>query len=389
MTDFNNIINRTGTYSTQWDFIQDRFGRGDLLPFTISDMDIAMPPIMQEALISRVQHGIFGYTRWNHDDYKGSIVHWYKDSYQANIQESWISYTPNVIYALTRFLDLLDPNHKGVSLITPCYDGFMKILKANKFPIFPIAQSIIEKEYRLDWNKLEDAISQSGVFLLCNPNNPNGYLWTREDLEKIVKTCKKHGVAIISDDIHMDYVYGTKSIIPITTVAEELDYLDKVVIISSASKTFNISGLGGAYVLCPNQKINDTFQFILKEKDSLSSAMALNVLATIVGYTECKPWLEELKAYFYNNLSFVDNYLKTNLPEIKFTIPEATYFAWLDCSGLGLSSEQFQDKLVNKGKVAIMGGTPYQEPKTFLRYNVACPLSKVKEGLERICLSLK
>lgn len=389
MINFNKIINRKGTYSTQWDFIQDRFGRGDLLPFTISDMDIPIPEVLQEALLNRVEHGIFGYTRWNHEPYKNAIINWYKNSFNCSINEAWIGYAPSVIYAVVKFLELYNPQHKPVAFTTPCYDGFIKILNANNFPVLTVHQEIQGEEYLLDWNLLETTISQSGVFLLCNPNNPNGYLWSKNDLTMLIKICKKYNVPIVSDDIHMDFVYEPNIFTPIIKIAEELDYLEKVIIISSASKTFNISGLGGAYIICPNHKLLEKYLHILKEKDSLSSAMILNILATIVGYNQCQPWVQDLKQYLYQNLIFVDQYLKDHIPTIKFSIPKSTYFAWLDCSHLGLNSTELQQQLINKGKVAIMNGQVYQENKVFLRFNIACPISKVEDGLNRLVLSLK
>ena len=388
MNQFNKTINRLGTYCTQWDFVKDRFGKDDVLPFTISDMDISTSPEILLALQKRVDHGIFGYTRWNHPDFKNAIISWYQKRFDCPIQDSWIAYTPSVIYGIVKVLSVYNPQKKPICFITPCYDGFMKILSSNDYPTKTVHQSLDNGVYNLDWNELETALSQSKVFLLCNPNNPNGYVWSAEDLTKIIELCKKHKVIIVSDDIHMDFVYKPALFTPIIKVAQKMDYLDNVVIITSSAKTFNLSSLGGAYIICPNITKLAEYVYLLGNKDSLSSAPALFITSLITGYTQSEAWTDELIEYCHQNLIFVKEYLEKHLPTLSVTIPEGTYFAWIDCSKLGIPMSEIQDKLLNIGKVAIMDGDRYEESAPFLRMIIACPRSKVEDGLKRLVKSL-
>ncbi|MGL4676856.1 MAG: MalY/PatB family protein [Brevinema sp.] len=379
--DFDYIINRLGTYCTQWDYVQDRFGKAELLPFTISDMDIRTAPNIITSLQKRLNHGIFGYTRWDQDDYKNSIKDWYQRRFYTEIEPSWIVYSPNVMYAVASFLRMIDNKKQGICLINPCYDGFITVLNGNKFPI----HSVDMKSHKLDWNILEQQLAKSKIFLLCNPNNPNGHLWTREELICIVELCKKYDVFLLSDDIHMDFVYKPFQMIPVIKIAQELDYLDHTLIISAISKTFNLSGLGGAYIICPNLEYRADYMEILKNRDCLSSALILHITALMAGYQDSELWVEELCQYFYGNLQLVHDFFLAN-PQLKMSaeISQATYFSWIDCSQMGLTSTEIQDALINKGGVAIMDGDRYCETLPFLRMNIACPRSKVQEGLQRI-----
>ncbi|MGL4561147.1 MAG: MalY/PatB family protein [Brevinema sp.] len=376
---FDKIINRKGTYCTQWDYIEDRFGEKDLLPFSISDMDIPTSPEISDILTKRVNHGIFGYTRWNHSDYKGSIVSWYHKRFQTSLHEDWIAYSPNVMYAVARFLNFVDHN-KGVCIMTPCYDGFIKVIQANNLPMNTVPQD----NHEINWDYFEQQLTKSSVLLLCNPNNPNGHVWTEEEQIKIINLCKKHKVFIISDDIHMDFIYKPYKFTPILKTAAQQDYLDNTAIITSSSKTFNLSGLGGAYIICPNKKIREQFIFTLNNKDSLGSAPTLHVESLMVGYNQSEYWVNELCDYIHNNAMYVHQYLKEHLPMLHHELPQGTYFSWIDCSTLNLTMAQIQEKLIQKGKVAIMDGDRYLAQKPFLRFLNCCPHSKVIEGLKRI-----
>ncbi|MGL4388783.1 MAG: MalY/PatB family protein [Brevinema sp.] len=383
--EFDTPINRLGTYCTQWDFVKDRFGKDGLLPFTISDMDVCTAPEVLQSLKKRISHGIFGYTRWDHSEYKGAIVTWYALRFRTSIQPEWIAYAPNVIYAVVQFLQILNPQKDPVCVITPCYDGFTKILKENTFPMITVPMD----QEQLNWKFFEQQLSKSKVLLLCNPNNPNGYLWSEEELTHIVELCKKYQVSIISDDIHMDFVYAPHKFVPIVKIAQELDYFNHTVIITSSSKTFNLSSLGGAYIVCPNQDLKATYLNILQNRDSLGSAMSLHVESLIAGYTQSAAWVDEMCAYYYANLELVRQALSEKQIGMDLSVQKATYFAWIDCTKMNLDTKEIQDKLVNIGKVAIMDGDRYHQATPFLRMVIACPKCKVEEGLNRIFQSFK
>ena len=379
---FDEIKDRRGTYCTQWDYVKDRFGKEGLLPFTISDMDLESPEEIAEALVKRINHKIFGYSRWNHDDFKNSIENWYKKRFSCEINKDWIVYSPSVIYAVSKFVEMKSEKGDGVLINTPGYDGFFKMILGNERKIISSSLKNINGKYEIDFEDFEKKCREAKIFLLCSPHNPVGKVWTEKELAKIIEICKKNNVFIISDEIHMDIVYNKKHI-PIVSLGK--DYLENIVLCTSASKTFNIPAFTGSYLFIPSEKNREDFLKILKERDALSSPSILAVIATMTAYNECEYWVDELIKYTENNIKFVKEYLEKNIPELFCEIPDGSYFAWIDFSKLGISSEEFQKYLIDIGEVAVMPGLTYgEEGRYFLRLNVACSIKKVEDGLKRI-----
>ena len=379
---FDEIKDRRGTYCTQWDYVKDRFGKEGLLPFTISDMDLESPEEIAEALVKRINHKIFGYSRWNHDDFKNSIESWYKKRFSCEINKDWIVYSPSVIYAVSKFVEMKSEKGDGVLINTPGYDGFFKMILGNERRIISSPLKNINGKYEIDFEDFEKKCREAKIFLLCSPHNPVGKVWTEEELIKIIEICKKNNVFIISDEIHMDIVYNKKHI-PIVSLGK--DYLENIVLCTSASKTFNIPAFTGSYLFIPSEKSREDFLKILKERDALSSPSILAVIATMTAYNECEYWVDELIKYTENNIRFVKEYLEKNISELFCEIPDGSYFAWIDFSKLGISSEEFQKYLIDIGEVAVMPGLTYgEEGRYFLRLNVACSIKKVEDGLKRI-----
>lgn len=379
---FDEIKDRRGTYCTQWDYVKDRFGKEGLLPFTISDMDLESPEEIAEALVKRINHKIFGYSRWNHDDFKNSIENWYKKRFSCEINKDWIVYSPSVIYAVSKFVEMKSEKGDGVLINTPGYDGFFKMILGNERKIISSPLKNINGKYEIDFEDFEKKCREVKIFLLCSPHNPVGKVWTEKELAKIIEICKKNNVFIISDEIHMDIVYNKKHI-PIVSLGK--DYLENIVLCTSASKTFNTPAFTGSYLFIPSEKNREDFLKILKERDALSSPSILAVIATMTAYNECEYWVDELIKYTENNIKFVKEYLEKNIPELFCEIPDGSYFAWIDFSKLGISSEEFQKYLIDIGEVAVMPGLTYgEEGRYFLRLNVACSIKKVEDGLKRI-----
>lgn len=241
--------------------------------------------------------------------------------------------------------------------------------------------------YQIDFEDLEKKLSQkkSKVLLLCNPHNPTGRVWSKAELRRIINLCTVYKVKIISDDIHMDITYK-KNFTPITSV---VDNVENMFICSSSSKTFNTPSLGGAYVLIPNEVVRKKFLKILKNRDGISSPTIFGLLSLIEGYKKADDWVDELCGYLYGNLELVKKFIESELPILKFQIPESTYLAWIDVKNLNRTSEQIQDALTNIGKVGIMPGDVYGAANgTFLRMNIGCPRKKVMLGLEKLKMSL-
>lgn len=379
---FNEIIDRRGTYCTQWDYIEDRFGVNDLLPFTISDMDFKIPNKISEALKRRNTHPIYGYTRWNHNDFKVPIVNWYKRQFQTKIETNWIVYSPSVMYTISKLIELKSNPSDQVIIQTPAYDAFFKTIKSNKREVVENKLHYIDGKYVINFEDLEKKLAhqKAKILLLCSPHNPTGRVWTKSELVKIIDLCSQYDVFLISDEIHMDIVREGHHHAPIVGIAEKLT---NIAICTSTSKTFNTSGLIGSYALIPDIDLQNDFLDILKNRDGLSSASIMGIESVMAGYNDCQEWVDELNVYISENMNFTFDYLKQNIPEIRFTIPESTFLAWLDISELPFNMEEIQQALVNIGAVAIMDGSIYGG-QDFLRMNLGCSREKVTDGLERL-----
>lgn len=381
--DFDKVIDRHHTYSTQWDYAKDRFGRNDVLPFSISDTDFAVPDGVQKALEKRMQHPIYGYTRWNHRDYKGTIEKWYEDRYDFKFNENIIAYSPSVVFSISDFIRMHSEEGDAVATFIPMYDAFFNAIEANNRLLMPVKLGDAYENYQIDWDMLETVLSQDKVkvFLLTNPHNPTGKVFKLGELKRISELCYKYNVYLISDDIHQDIVYKPNKYIPILSVRNT-----DVVLCSSGSKTFNTPGLIGSYLLCPDRKDYDQFLIDLKQKNALSSVSIFGMYGQMAAYHESK-YVDQMLKYLYKNMKLVDNFCKENKLGLEFKIPNGTYLAWINCEKAGMDEEKLQNKLINIGHVGIMKGSVYGNRKR-IRMNVACPQTKLREGLRRIKIAL-
>lgn len=383
--DFDRVIDRHGTFSTQWDYIADRFGRNDILPFSISDTDFPVPVEVQDALQKRFAHPVYGYTRWNHETYKDSIVHWFERDGHTKVDSGWIVYSPSVVFAIATLIRMNSQVGDGVAVFTPMYDAFYGTIEKNDRILMPIRLEAADAGYQIDWDSLATVLAEerTKVFLLTNPHNPTGRVFSKAELKKLYDLCQVNHVFLISDDIHRDMVYLPHAYEPITNIGTE-----NVALCCSGSKTFNTPGLIGSYVFLPEPTLRAQFLTELKQKNALSSVSIFGMLAQIAAYNGSEDYVQQLTAYTKHNLETVASYLRQNLPEVKFSLPDATYLAWINVSGLNISSDTLQRQLVDVGHVGIMPGKTYGDAR-YLRMNIACPQEKLLDGLERLKKGVK
>ena len=281
--DFDAVHDRRGTYCTQWDYIQDRFGEAGILPFSISDHDFRVPEPIVERLHKVVDHGIYGYTRWNHVDFKGAVTGFIARRHGVELPDGWVVYSPSVMYTLARLMCFFTEVGDGVAAFDPMYDSFIKIVEGNGRRLEPVPLVNVEGHYEIDFEALESALSMSRVLLLCSPHNPTGRVWAADELGRIVALCRDHHVKIISDEIHMDLTFGDSVHIPALALWSEYP---EIYLASSCSKTFNTAGLGGSYALIPNDAVRDQFLFQTRNRDLLNSANVMGMHEHMVGYNE-------------------------------------------------------------------------------------------------------
>lgn len=382
MFDFSTVVDRHGTWCTQWDYIADRFGAADLLPFTISDMDFATAPCIIDALQTRIGHGVFGYSRWKNDEFLAAVAHWFRQRFDSTIDTSTIVYGPSVIYMVSELIRQWSAPGEGVVIHTPAYDAFYNAIAGNHRQVVSVGLHKAAEGWQCDMAELEAVLAQpkNKILLLCSPHNPTGKVWTRGELTTMAELCARHGVAVISDEIHMDMVWGNHQHIPWREVA-----LGKWALLTSGSKSFNIPALTGAYGLIGDDVSRTAYLQALKGRDGLSSPSVLALVAHIAAYQQGEAWLDELRAYLEANLRYVADSLNATFPALNWQPPEATYLAWVDLRPLNIDDKALQKVLIEQQKVAIMPGYTYgEEGNGFIRLNAGCPRSKLEEGVKRL-----
>ncbi|AFM59683.1 MalY/PatB family protein [Enterobacter cloacae] len=382
MFDFSTVVDRHGTWCTQWDYVADRFGTADLLPFTISDMDFATAPCIIEALHQRIDHGVFGYSRWKNDEFLAAVSHWFRQRFNSRIETETVVYGPSVIYMVSELIRLWSMPGDGVVVHTPAYDAFYKAIEGNARHVVPVAMEKQATGWQGNMAALEAALAkpENKILLLCSPQNPTGKVWTREELTHMAELCARYGVAVISDEIHMDMVWGDHRHTPWNTVAR-----GKWALLTSGSKSFNIPALTGAYGLIGDEESRNAYLGALKGRDGLSSPSVLALTAHIAAYQQGEPWLAALREYLEENLKFIAREMNSAFPTLNWTPPEATYLAWIDLRPLNIDDRALQKVLIEQQKVAIMPGYTYgNEGNGFIRLNAGCPHSKLEQGVQRL-----
>ncbi|MCX5342559.1 MalY/PatB family protein [Streptomyces atratus] len=372
--DLDTVVDRRGTWCIQWDGVADRFGVDGLLPFTISDMDFETAPEVLSALRARLDHGVFGYTTWQQDDFRSAIAHWYATRYGTRIDTGQLVYGPSVLSQLSQLLQMWTAEGEGVVVHAPTYDGFRKAITGlgRELRGVPVGDTAaLEREL---------ARPDSKVLLVCSPHNPTGRVWTEAELSEMSALAARYGVAVISDEIHADFVHEGHVHVPWTRVGGD----GRWAVISSASKAFNFPALTGSYGLIGDPADRAEFLRRMETAEGLASPAVLSLTAHIAAYREAGAWLDEVRTYVAGNLALVAKRLNEAFPELGWQPPQAGYLAWIDLRPAGVGDDEaLQRVLIEREKVAVMPGAVYGA-EGFVRLNVGCPRSKAEAGVEAL-----
>ncbi|TXS30662.1 pyridoxal phosphate-dependent aminotransferase [Streptomyces sp. ms191] len=374
--DFDRVIDRRGSWSVQWDGTANRFGVGDLLPFTISDMDFASPPEVLAALRERVEHGVFGYTDWRLGEFREAVRHWYASRYATELDVETLVYAPSVLNQLSQLLQMWTEPGDGVVVHTPTYDGFRKAVTGlgRELRGVPIGDTeALEREL---------ARPDARMLLLCSPHNPTGHVWREHELAHFARLAERHGVAVVSDEIHADMVADGHRHLPWTRFAAA-GRGRRWAVITSGTKSFNFPALSGSYGIIGDPDERLAFIRRMETGEGLASPAVLSLTAHIAAYRQGGAWLDELRSYVAGTMRMLAERLREGLPEVEWTPPEAGYLAWIDLRPLGVDDSALQRELVETEKVAIMPGGVYGTPG-FVRLNVGCPREKAERGVDAL-----
>jgi len=379
---FNEIIDRRNTDSLKWDCCKQRFGREDILPMWVADMDFRSPDLITEVIIKRAKHGIYGYTEAS-KKLSEAFIGWMKNRHNWQVDSSWIVYSPGVVTSVnTAILTYTKPGDK-ILMQTPIYYPFYSSIRGNDRELVANPLKSNNGYYEIDFEDLEKKLKDNvKLMILCSPHNPIGRVWKASELEEILRLCIKYNVIVISDEIHSDLVLKGYKHIPIGSLSEEAKKI--CVTLNSPTKTFNIAGLSISTAIIPDTELRRKFIGTLNR----TGANMLNIFGLVAAeaaYAGCEKWLDDLLLYLEDNLDTLIEYFETNIPQIRVIRPEATYLAWLDCRSLPVRPEKLKEFFVNEAGVGLNDGVTFgEEGLGFQRINFACPRKMMLEGLEKI-----
>jgi cysteine-S-conjugate beta-lyase len=377
--DFDRVIDRSNSYSIKYE-PSWRGKPDDVLPLWVADMDFAAPSCVQEALVNRAQHGIFGYSEPD-AGYFDVIRKWFEERFGWTPERDWLTITPGVVNALYLAIRALTKLGDGIVIQQPVYYPFESGIKKTGRQLLINELAYSGGRYGIDFDDFETKIKQAKMFILCNPHNPVGRVWKPDELNRMGEICLRHGVVVIADEIHEDFIFqGNRHLV---FAALNKEFANITVTCTSPSKTFNLAGLMSANIFISNKELREKF----KEEYAncgLSQPGVMGLVACKAAYQDGAEWLEQLLDYLAGNMVFIKAYLSQHMPKIKLIEPEGTYLAWLDCNELGLSAQKL-DEALTRGKLWLSSGLSFGKGgKGFERMNVACPRSVLHNALERL-----
>ncbi|MGD6842711.1 MalY/PatB family protein [Bacillus infantis] len=383
--DFHKSISRYETASVKWELTKDVFGSSDVLPMWVADMDFEPPEEVQNAISKRASHEVFGYT-FVPPSASEAVQQWQKDQSGWEIGRSWVLYSPGVVPSISLAVQAFTSPGDKIMLQSPVYTPFFEMIEKNGRMVVNSPLALVEQRYEIDFERFEEELKKGiKLFLLCNPHNPGGRVWKKEELLKIGELCKKYGCLILSDEIHSDLVFSPHKHIPIASLSKE--FRDITITCIAPSKTFNIAGLQSSAVIIPNEQLRDKFKAI-QAQQGFFTLNIFGITALEAAYRHGHDWLDQLLTYLQENYEIARSFIERELPPVKVMDLEATYLMWLDCRELSLPDKDLNSLLIEKGRLALEPGTKYGPGgEGFVRMNIACPRDTLEEGLKRLKLA--
>ena len=383
---FDEVIERRGTDSVKWDAVERRWGRNDLIPMWVADMDFRTAPFVIDALKKRLEHEVLGYT-FACKEWAESIINWLKERHGWEIREEMLTFTPGIVRGLAFAIHCFTEKGDKVMVMPPVYHPFFLVTQKNEREVVFSPLILKDGQYHIDFNRFRKDVQGCKLLILSNPHNPGGRVWTVEELRRIADICKESGTMVVSDEIHADLTLPPYKHHPFATVSEAA--AQNSLTFMAPSKAFNMPGLGSSYAIAVNEDIRRRFREFM-EAGEFCEGHLFAYIGAAAAYTHGEEWLEQVLGYVQANIDFTENYLKEHVPGIGMIRPQASYLVFLDCRALGLPQEKLARLFAEKAHLALNDGTMFGKPgEGFMRLNVGCPRSVLQKALEQLSAAVK
>ena len=380
--DFDQIIDRSNTNSVKVDALERVFGSKDVIPLWVADMDFLSPPEITEGLKKRVEHGIFGYVEPG-EGYFSSIINWLKNRHDWSISKENITFIPGVVKGFAFAIDVFTNDSDKIIIQPPVYPPFKGTTEDLNREIVNNPLIFKDGQYSMDFDNLRE-VAKTGckMLILCNPQNPSGRIWTKEELSELAEICFDNDIIVISDEIHSDLALPGNKHVPFATVSEKA--AQNNITLMAPSKTFNIAGIVSSFAVVENEDLRKKyFDYLLARQ--LNEGTIFGYLAAQYAYEYGDEWLDQAIEYIQKNIDFVDDFLKNHIPQIKVIRPEASFLIWLDCRDLNLSQPELENFFIHKAKLGLNSGTMFgKEGEGFMRLNVGCSRITLEKALNNL-----
>ena len=386
--DFDKVIDRTGTNAVKLEALKRLYGRTDLLPLWVADMDFETPSFITEALRRRLEHSLFGYTE-EPETYWPVVMDWIASHHDWKVEQEWLTYIPGIVKGIGLVVNFFVKEDEKVIIQPPVYHPFRLTPQGNgRQVVYNPLREEADGTYSMDFDNLEAvADGKCRVLLLSNPHNPGGIVWNRETLVRLADFCYKHHILVVSDEIHCDMTLWGNRHIPFASVSAEAAACS--ITFGAPSKTFNIAGIVSSYAIVPNEEIRRLFYRWL-EANELNEPTLFAPIATMAAFSQGEAWRQEMLHYIEGNIRLVIEYCTAHIPQIKALCPQASFLVWLDCRNLGLNHEQLVKLFVDRAHLALNDGEMFGPGgEGFMRMNVASPRSVIRQALEQLAEAVR